>query len=173
MCRKVKKRKTKYDSIKANNQLINSQKAMGPSIPLIRRLYSNNCIEFDHIWAWEAIKMPSWYDRVPPADRPKITFFNEPVNTSDSSAFGVLRATARREDFVVVKLDIDTPAVENELVRRLVGDPTLAALVDEFFFEVHLADNIASDGAMVASGLQALRLMSDLRHMGVRAHFWV
>jgi hypothetical protein len=38
----------------------------------------------------------------------------------------------RPEDFVVFKLDIDTPLVEIALVKQLMADSTLQELVDEF-----------------------------------------
>lgn len=47
----------------------------------------------------------------------------------------VLRRVARPGDFVVFKLDIDTPFVELPLVAQLENDPQLASLVDIFFFE--------------------------------------
>eukprot|EP00970_Alexandrium_tamarense_P013412 scaffold3384_cov248-Alexandrium_tamarense.AAC.1 len=42
------------------------------------------------------------------------------------------------DDFVVVKLDVDTPAVENLLARQLRDDPKLLELVDQFYFEDHV-----------------------------------
>ena len=41
------------------------------------------------------------------------------------------------EDFVVVKLDIDTPAIEQTIIAVLAQRPDLAALIDELFFEYH------------------------------------
>ena len=146
--------------------------AMGASIPLFRALYRQNCISFDHIWGWEAKPLPNWWDRVPEPERSKITFFNEPVSASDASALGVLKRTARKEDFVVLKLDIDTPKVERQIVERIRSEPALFSLIDEFLFEYHLNDSAAPDGAG-ADGAQAVRVMSELRQKGVRSHFWV
>ena len=40
-------------------------------------------------------------------------------------------------DFVSFKLDIDHPDTEMPVALGMLSDPTLAALVDEFFFELH------------------------------------
>ena len=106
----------------------------GSSLPLLRRLYARNCIEFEHMWAWEATphNRSHWYRAVPPAIRPQLTFHNVPVNFGgggEGDAWATLRATARPEDFVVVKLDIDSPRLELQLVEALADDDELSALV--------------------------------------------
>jgi len=120
------------------------------------------------VYAWEAKPYPKWWDRVPEADRPSITFYNEPVNATEASALGVLRQTARPDDFVVLKLDIDTPVVENAIVDAMLRDDALLALVDEFLFEFHV-----SNEDIVRTALQGMRMMGEMRKRGVRAHFWV
>lgn len=42
------------------------------------------------------------------------------------------------DDFIVVKLDIDTSTIENQLVHQLRDDPNLLKLVDQFYFEYHV-----------------------------------
>lgn len=49
----------------------------------------------------------------------------------------LLQQIAVPGDFVAFKLDIDHPAMEMPLALSLLSDPSLAALVDEFFFELH------------------------------------
>ena len=46
-------------------------------------------------------------------------------------------ARASPEDFVVVKVDIDTPAAELTIMEAIADRPEIAALVDEIFFEYH------------------------------------
>ena len=41
------------------------------------------------------------------------------------------------DDFVSFKLDIDHPDTEIPIALSLLQDPNLAAMVDEFFFELH------------------------------------
>ena len=148
-----------------------AQAAMGPSIPLFRSLYRRNCIEFDHIFGWEAKRIPNWWQRVPASERNMVTFYNEPVNATDASALGVLRRTAKPSDFVVLKLDIDTPSIENEIISTIIRDPSLSSLIDELFFEFHLHDMKLPDVPAAAAG--AVRTMAALRKLGIRAHFWV
>ena len=157
---------------------------VGPSIPLFHAMFARNCIEFDRIWAWEAQRFPgrTWWRHVPPAMAAKLTFYNEPVNLSAASALGVLAATARAEDYVVLKLDIDSPQLERQVIERLAATPALASLVDELFFEyhVHVDDarplspaQLAAKGRSPDSVQDAIALMQRLRRLGVRSHFWV
>ena len=93
-----------------------------------------------------------------------------------NSFLGVLEAAAVPDDFVAVKVDIDTMGVELTIVEALAERPELAALVDELFFEYHFH----FDGLDFGWGKRprdsvddALALMSTLRRLGIRAHFWV
>jgi hypothetical protein len=157
-------------------KILSAQSALGPSIPLFRELYRQNCIEFDHVWGWEAQRMPGWWERVPTEDRQKITFYNDPVNMSDSSALGVLRREARPEDFVVLKLDIDTPWLEEKIINEILSRPEDAALIDELFFEFHvIVDDLRVRRPHERdrdTPRHALEVMTKLRQRGIRAHFW-
>ena len=75
----------------------------GSSLPLFIRLYKQNCIEFDAIYAWEAKRYnkDKWWSTVPAQVTPKLTFYNEPV--TEAMFIAKLTETARREDFVVLK----------------------------------------------------------------------
>ena len=42
-----------------------------------------------------------------------------------------------KDDFIVVKLDIDTSLIEVPLVYQLVQDERFVCLVDQFYFEHH------------------------------------
>jgi hypothetical protein len=150
---------------------------IGASLEVFRSLFRSKCIEFDHIFGWDAhpYKLANWMSRVPENDRAKISFFNERVNSTDRSALGVLKATARPEDFVVVKLDIDSPVIEQQILDRLLGGDEAIHLIDEFFFEYqgkdpHELDRGATAADNVAHGME---MMSALRRRGIRAHFWI
>jgi hypothetical protein len=120
--------------------------------------------------------MPGWWERVPTEDRQKITFYNDPVNMSDSSALGVLRREARPEDFVVLKLDIDTPWLEEKIINEILSRPEDAALIDELFFEFHvIVDDLRVRRPHERdrdTPRHALEVMTKLRQRGIRAHFW-
>ena len=52
-----------------------------------------------------------------------------PEEGSAANPFTLVKRFATPEDFVVVKLDIDTPSVEGPLARQLLEDTALQALV--------------------------------------------
>lgn len=77
---------------------------------------------------------------------------------------------------MVVKLDIDTPAVELALAHQLQETPELLKLVDVFYFEHHvMLDELSPNWKKTMSGsvLSSLSLFSKLRESGVDSHFWV
>ena len=152
----------------------------GSSLPLFQRLYARNCIVFDAIWAWEATPhdRKAWMRSVPKEVQAKLSFFNIPV--TEENALQTLVQTATPDDFVVVKVDIDHPALEKAIVSRIANEPKLSALIDELFFEyhIHVGDH-APPLPQAAPHLspdtvgEALGLMQRLRAQGVRSHFWV
>ena len=164
---------------------------LGTSLQLFMGLYARQCVTFDRIWAWEARPFDpgAWWRHVPASVRAKLHFYNVPVDEASpfgrSSMLSVLRETARPEDFVVVKVDIDTPSVEKTIVEAMTTPP-LSSLVDELFFEYHFhfgtsrgpwgktqRRNASAPGYVEDSVDDALRLMRRLRDAGIRSHFWV
>jgi hypothetical protein len=167
---------------------------LGSSLQLISKIYERNCITFDRIWAWEAKewKPKDFWQRVPLSVRAKLHFYNVPISEtpsgSGSSFLRTLELTARPQDFVVVKVDIDTPDLEKMIVSTIVSTPRLAALVDELYFEYHFhfgADARGPWGFTQNTNKSdtesykpdtvddALGLMRRLREVGIRSHFWI
>ena len=163
---------------------------LSPSIPLLYRLYQDRCLEPDAIFAWEPNKRITasvWWGDARPELRRKVRFFEVPVDEGElnnairgthppGSFLELLAAEVTRGDFVVVKLDIDTPAVEQTIIGALAQRPDLAGLIDELFFEYHFA----FDGLNFGWGTRvngnvdtALATMHRLRELGIRAHFWI
>ncbi len=81
------------------------------------------------------------------------------------------------DDFIVVKLDIDTSSIEVPLATQLLEDKddVYHRLVDQFYFEhhVHLGE-LASywKKSMKGSVKDSLDLFYGLRKKGIAAHFW-
>lgn len=149
---------------------------VGPSIPLFHALYARNCMVFDEMWAWESHRIPKWWQSVPPKMSKKLHFFNEPVNTTDTSALGVLKATALPSDFVVLKLDIDSPELEKAIIERIINTPSLYSRIDELFFEYHFwvdDQRKKPQGVSNDTVTEAIDIMQRLRRLGIRSHFWV
>jgi hypothetical protein len=168
----------------------------GPSLPIFTRLYERRCIDFDAIYAWEAkaVDGPSWWKNAPLKMRAKLHFINAPIEELPStqapqwsghraSFLALLNETASPDDFVAIKVDIEGQAGGPELpiVRAIAEQPELTRLVDEIFFEYHYYfDGIDFGWGPNIKALKehqnvdaALQLMHQLRHAGVRSHFWI
>ena len=161
----------------------------GPSVPLFNTLYKDRCINFDEIYAWEALDQKDnlWWDAIPDKMRSIVHYFNIPVKEykcpaplqghypGKGSFLRLLQATAMPDDFVVVKVDIDG-GPELEIVEAIAQRPELAELVDELFFEYHFHFDFpfgwpqTKDGRTVDT---AMSLMYRLRQAGIRSHFWI
>jgi hypothetical protein len=78
---------------------------------------------------------------------------------------------------VVIKLDIDTPSIENPLVDQLSeNNGALAKLVSEFFYEHHV-NSIPLNGAWITHNSNitphnSYNMFKQLRDFGVRSHSW-
>jgi len=94
----------------------------------------------------------------------------------------IIKKIAQPGDFLVLKLDIDTPSVELPILRELLNDPELLELVDEFFFEYHVSfapmnpswfgsanPSIHTNDTLADS----YNVFCTLREKGLRAHSWV
>jgi hypothetical protein len=149
--------------------------------------YRARGIDFDRIIGWEAAKTdPSnQWGKVPADVKRKTSWFNIPVTTGVGEADNPLtyiKHLTRPEDFVVFKLDIDTPLVEIALVKQLMADSTLLELVDEFYFEHHVSGSpmqwqgwgdLRNSEAELSTLSESYELFTFLREHGVRAHSWV
>eukprot|EP01033_Poteriospumella_lacustris_P012473 gene12473-8915_t len=153
-------------------------------------LYAQQGIAFDHIYGWEytLLEPTHFWSKVPPPVKPHYTFFNVPVggdkNDPDRSFVSFLSNTVAEHDFVSIKLDIDTPQIENRIAMDLLKDQRLADLVDELFFELHFRCPVMMNcgwGGNIPTELYGLKLdtghvldfFAGLRKRGIRAHMWV
>ena len=149
--------------------------------------YRARGIEFDRIIGWESAKTdPSnQWDGVPADIKRKTSWFNIPVTTGVGDADNPLtfiKHLTKPEDFVVFKLDIDSPLVEIALVKQLMADPQLIELVDEFYFEHHVSGSpmqrhgwgdLQNSAADLSTLPESYELFTFLREHGIRAHSWV
>ena len=149
--------------------------------------YGARGIEFDRIIGWEAAKTdpPNQWDGVPADIKRKTSWFNIPVTTGVGDADNPLtfiKHLTKPEDFVVFKIDIDSPLVEIALVKQLMADPQLLELVDEFYFEHHVSGSpmqwlgwgdLQNSDAELSTLPESYELFTFLREHGVRAHSWV
>lgn len=163
---------------------------ISPSMPLFYRLYQDRCLEPDAVFGWEMnknISSSDWWGDAGPEIRRKVRFFEVPVMEGElhdamagtrnpNSFLQMLKAEVTHDDFVVVKLDIDTPAIEHTIIGALTQRPDLASLIDELFFEYHFyfdGLNFGWGEGVEGDVDTALATMHRLRELGIRAHFWV
>jgi hypothetical protein len=106
-------------------------------------------------------------------------WFNIPASPSEDNwdnPLNHLRAVAKKEDYVLFKLDIDTNPVEEAMVRQLLASPDLLELIDDFYWEHHVNfQPMAPMWKMTRSSTtmnDSLAMFSALRQAGVRAHSW-
>ena len=105
--------------------------------------YARFGIEFDRIIMFEySVKSPRKIFKDLDAKLiSKMSYFNVGVKSNSKSPinpWNVLMELARPVDYVCIKLDIDTPRIENALVDQLMHNETLLGLVDELFYEHHV-----------------------------------
>lgn len=98
-------------------------------------------LNFTDIYAWEFTQRPGYkFFEGMSTDLVAAThFYNFEASAHDDplNPLNILKATAQPGDFVVFKLDIDTPAVETPLVEQLLGDTDALSLITDFFYELH------------------------------------
>lgn len=148
--------------------------------------YESRGIEFDNIYVWEAVFQgdENYWDGTPTEIRskwkPRLKFYDGvPVSAgknAENNPLNVILAECQPDDFCAFKLDIDTPSVELPLVEQLIESPAVAEVLDEFFFEHHVAGVMQYHGwGYEVNGTfeDSYRIFSRLRKMGVRAHSWI
>ena len=148
-------------------------------------VFKSLCAEFDALFGWEFVvhQPANVFKEIPAELHYKYHWYNIPVNldfSSPSHPFNMIRTLATPDDFVVLKIDVDTPSVELPLIQYMLAHPDLLALVDEFFFEHHVVmEPLMGLGWGYAPTLvngtprDSIDLFTKMRKHGVRAHSWL
>jgi hypothetical protein len=111
---------------------------------------------------------------------------NQPVSSHHNDSGSVLRAIkqiAWEQDFVSVKLDIDTPEIEIPIFLDILHNDVYSDLIDEFFFELHFqceflmfcawGRNIPAEvHGFKMERSNVMKAFQTLRYKGIRSHFW-
>jgi hypothetical protein len=147
----------------------------------LTELYRQFGFPFDHIYAHEITptRPQKVFRKVPDHMRASYHWINVGVDadpTSSLNPFKMLLENFNEDDFIVVKLDIDTASVENPLAQQLLSDTTLRGLVDQFYFEHHvmMKEMVPWWNTFMKGSVQdSLELFIGLREAGVAAHSWV
>jgi len=173
-------------------------KNMGMQNPgfYVTELYEKFGFPFDHVYAYEIKKKDPnrVYSMLPQKLKAAYHWYNVGVNASFDSPnnpFLMLAETYTEDDYIVVKMDIDTATIEVPMVKLLLGEgkgsdnederlrqlrQKLPKIVDAFYFEHHVyMRQMAWYWKKTARGtiLDSFRLFTGLRKLGIAAHSWV
>ena len=139
-------------------------------------------LAFDWIVSFEYDKIDpeTIYKSVPDDVLPHYIYFDRPVEKNPSGKWNpwrILRGMgANSEDYVVVKIDIDSPDIENPLIDQLVEERGLRGLVDEVFIEHHVNTKVMNGywgtGGSKLTMKDTYQKFTTLRSNGVRMHSW-
>ena len=136
--------------------------------------FTEKSIRFDRIIAFEykPLDTKRAWDELPDDVFPIYTFINVGVEEKEGkfNPWTMLHAIAKPEDYVVLKLDIDTPPLESALMKQLLVESNTARyLIDELFFEKHVSDKRHSTEDKLKDSYD---LFTKLRQAGIRMHGW-
>jgi hypothetical protein len=137
-------------------------------------------LTFDHIYAFEFVKRDPGvvFRDIPLHVLSRYSYMNVGVEDSIDSRFNVwniVRNVAQASDHVTVKIDIDSPDIEESLIEQFKRSSELLSLVDEVFYEDHVDTSVMYP----FWGRNIKRKLSDsygdflyLRQRGIRMHSW-
>lgn len=143
--------------------------------------YANQSIPFDHIYAWEPQKTFLNYSDVDPNIAKALHFFNRGINQNAGSVdnpLHLIKTLCKPQDIVVFKLDIDTVGVELNIVREILRRKDLQELIDDFYFEHHVRNDVMRMHGLGGNGPPERNLKSwydmaiPARQKGFHMHFW-
>jgi hypothetical protein len=146
--------------------------------------YHQRCIDFDRFLMWEVKghRPRAIFGQLPGPVKPRYHWYNVPASTKEGSWDNPLThvlSETNEDDFVMVKIDIDSPAVELALIHQIIRTPALAARIDELYFEHHVNVEIMGKDwwhlppTYPEYQNASLEMFSALRRIGIRAHSWV
>jgi hypothetical protein len=179
MCRKLK-RTSRTIFVDMGASLDFHSDGVQPAV-YVTKLYEKFGFHFDHIYAYEMRgKKPSdVFDRVPPELMAAYHWINVGVSEDPDSKLNPLKMLLENyneDDFVVIKLDIDTSSIEVPLAFQILEDARLSKLVDSFYFEhhVHLKELARNWGSSMHGTIgESMKLFRGMRERGISAHYWV
>lgn len=152
---------------------------------LVLLLFQNK-MYMDTLYGWEVtlLEPNNFWDIIPDEISQSYHFYNIPISsnvTHKNNPLRIIRDIATVDDFVSFKLDVDTPYVEIPLALQIANDPSMAALIDEFFIEIHFDCPLLrgcwgtvpkSIDGFTLDRVSAMKILQKFRTMGIRSHFW-
>lgn len=141
--------------------------------------YAKRGIVFDHVYAWEPRAGDIDMSVLEPGLAKALKFFKVGISdgpTHQHNPLARIRALCKPKDIVVFKLDIDN-LMEMNVVKQLLSDPELLGLVDEFYYEHHVKNNLMRMHGLGGNDKKSnLKTWYDMvmpaRRRGLHMHFW-
>jgi hypothetical protein len=179
LCRNKLKRHSRTILIDMGAALDFHGDMMSPAV-YITQTFQRFGFKFDHIYAYEIVKKDPTdvFTRIPDDLKAAYHWYNVGVDADISSSNNPLKMLLEEyneDDFVVIKLDIDTSSIEVPMVQLLLTDPRFHKLVDVFYFEHHVfLKELAPYWGPTMSGSveDSLKNFTTLRERGIASHFW-
>eukprot|EP00558_Chaetoceros_sp_UNC1202_P005400 CAMPEP_0197237494 /NCGR_PEP_ID=MMETSP1429-20130617/4304_1 /TAXON_ID=49237 /ORGANISM="Chaetoceros sp., Strain UNC1202" /LENGTH=389 /DNA_ID=CAMNT_0042696503 /DNA_START=1 /DNA_END=1170 /DNA_ORIENTATION=+ len=153
-----------------------------PIVTLLK-LYKKFGFHFDHIYGFEiTFSEPKkvFEELLPQEYLPTYHWINTGVDPTKGAKLNPLHSILKQfdeDDFIVIKLDVDTHSVEMPLAQELLEDEDgiYSKLVDQFYFEHHVHMKEISKywkSSMEGSLKDSFDLFYGLRQKGIPSHFW-
>mmetsp|Transcript_16627 Transcript_16627/g.20317 ORF Transcript_16627/g.20317 Transcript_16627/m.20317 type:complete len:442 (+) Transcript_16627:173-1498(+) len=157
-------------------------KAEVPPIVHLLNLYEKFGFQFDHIYGFEvSFTEPNrvFNELLPKKYMPSYHWINAGVSSEIGHVLNPLDSILRqynKDDFIIVKVDIDTADIEMPLVHQLLEDASFhGGVVNQLYFEHHVKMKEMAPiwrSAMKGSLKETFDLFFGLRERGIPAHFW-
>jgi len=153
----------------------------GPSLSYFTTVWKRYGVQWDHIFAWEGSTPNSTFYKTVPAEWvSKTSYYQQWISTSpEAEPFlpAIIASKTLPDDYVVLKLDIDSKQVESAIADYIMKWDKLG-LIDEFLWEHHVDNYLMAPywgdtQDMTKSIADSYTYFLMLRQRGVRAHSWV
>lgn len=143
-------------------------------------MYHLKGFPFDHFLAVEIsdINPEKAYEQLPKDLVGIYNLVNLPLSfdsKQSGDAYKLITNLVDKDDLLVMKLDVDSSALETAIPDRIMKDPQFAALFDEFMFEHHVSIPVMSRVWKARSDrtiVDSYNLFGELRRKGIRSHSW-
>ena len=159
------------------NGIVNGTSSVANSLRWFYDYFHSLSFRFDRIIAFESEQFSpeAYWSQIPDDMIGSLSFINVGVEkTGKLSPWNILTSIAKEDDYVVVKLDIDQPALENEFMHQVLQNKSISLLIDDMFFEMHVKVNemIMYWGEQPGELSDSYKLFTKIRQAGIRMHSW-
>ena len=153
-----------------------------PGLSWMYPKYASMDLQLTDLYAWEVRKKEgfTFFESMPLALSAATHFYNFGVDMdagqdSPANPIAVLKEVARKEDYVIFKIDIEVVRIEEAVVEALIKDLRALELVDDLYWEHHVNIKSMKKWWAIESGdgvKRTMQYLRSLRNRGVRAHAW-